>query len=403
MHIGIVIDTYDSGVNAGGVISTQRFVNLLRKAGHKVTIITTGTEAPDKVIMPTYSIKVPYVIEILKRFKITLAKPDDNKLNDILQELDIIHIEFPFHLGKRAIELAKEKNIPVVSTFHVQAENITYNLSLNNQKVIKTIYSYFINNIFNKSNFVISPSAFAKNELLHYGLKTETEVISNGVSEEFKYLNLKKDNNRFTILTVGRLGKEKKQEIILQALAKSKFKDKIQLTIVGDGTCRENLIDMGKQFNITPRFLRGIPIKELVHLYNTTDLYVHSGEVELECMAVLEAISCKLVPLIANSEKSAAPQFALDERSLFEKSNPEDLAKKIDYWYSHPKELQEISNKYLQESKKYNIKKSNERIIAIYKRLISENKKATIQPIQKKEISRLKTLKNYFKFGNKSE
>ena len=92
MHIGIVIDTYDSGVNAGGVISTQRFVNLLRKAGHKVTIITTGTEAPDKVIMPTYSIKVPYVIEILKRFKITLAKPDDNKINDILKNNEAVKL-----------------------------------------------------------------------------------------------------------------------------------------------------------------------------------------------------------------------------------------------------------------------------------------------------------------------
>jgi glycosyltransferase involved in cell wall biosynthesis len=396
MHIGIIIDTYDSKINTGGVISTQRFVNLLTKAGHKVTIISTGKEAPNKIIMPTYNLRIPYILNIMERFKISLAKPDDIKLKKILQELDIIHIEFPFHLGKRTIELAKEINLPIVSTFHVQAENITYNLGISNQKIINQIYNYFIDNIYNKSDLVICPSEFAKKELIFYGLKTESEVISNGVSKEFEFLNEKKENTRFTILTVGRLGKEKKQEIILQALLKSKYKNNIQLIIVGDGPCREHLIDLSKQFSITPRFLRDISTKELVELYNNSDLYVHSGEVELECLTVLEAISCKLVPLISNSDKSAAPQFALDQRSLFEKGNSEDLANKIDYWYSHPKELKDMSKKYLKESKKYDINKSNEKIIDIYERLIKEKK---ISKPKKEEISKFNILKKYFKFG----
>lgn len=41
---------------------------------------------------------------------------------------------------------------------------------------------------------------------------------------------------------------------------------------------------------------------------------------------------------IANSPLSATPQFALDDRSLFQAGNAGDLADKIDYWIEHPEE-----------------------------------------------------------------
>ena len=66
-----------------------------------------------------------------------------------------------------------------------------------------------------------------------------------------------------------------------------------------------------------------------------SDLYVHAADAEIEAIACIEAFSSGLVPVIANSPKSATPQFALDERSLFEAGNPKDLADKIDYWIEH--------------------------------------------------------------------
>ena len=43
------------------------------------------------------------------------------------------------------------------------------------------------------------------------------------------------------------------------------------------------------------------------------------------------------MPIIANSNKSATTQFAIDERSLFEAGNSNDLATKIDYWLDKEK------------------------------------------------------------------
>ena len=82
-------------------------------------------------------------------------------------------------------------------------------------------------------------------------------------------------------------------------------------------------------------------------LLRCADLYCHPAEVEIESIACLEAIACGLVPVIADSPKSAAKAFALDEKSLFKNKDAEDMARKIDYWVSHPDERADYSRKYL--------------------------------------------------------
>ena len=66
----------------------------------------------------------------------------------------------------------------------------------------------------------------------------------------------------------------------------------------------------------------------MVDTINSADLYVHPAEIEIESIACLEAITCGLVPVISNSDRSAARYFALREDNLFEAGNAENLAKK---------------------------------------------------------------------------
>lgn len=87
--------------------------------------------------------------------------------------------------------------------------------------------------------------------------------------------------------------------------------------------------------------------QELLNLLRCADLYCHPAEVEIESIACLEAIACGLVPVIADSPKSAAKAFALDDKSLFKNKDAEDMARKIDYWVSHPDERADYSRKYL--------------------------------------------------------
>jgi len=85
----------------------------------------------------------------------------------------------------------------------------------------------------------------------------------------------------------------------------------------------------------------------MIDVINYSDLYVHPAEIEIEAIACLEAISCGLVPVIADSPRCATKHFALDEKNLFRVNEPVHLAERIDYWIEHPEEKSECSGRYL--------------------------------------------------------
>lgn len=368
-RIAMVIDTYDW--YGGGVFSTKRFVDALRTQGHKVILITTGKKEKDKLVLQRF-----YPLfgkSLMKRMRFGFAKPEDDKIKLVLQNVDVVHVQLPFYLGIKTISIAKELSLPVITSFHVQAENITKILGLNSQKIINLIYKFFVNKFYNRSDLVICPSLFAEKELKRYKLKSKSAVISNGYPEQYYKKHFKrKITNKFVILCVGRLSKEKHQDKIITAISNSRYAKDIQLIIVGYGPLKNELKKLGKILPTKPIFLENISEDKKIVLYNTSDLFIHYGEVELEGMSVLEATACGLPPLIFDSNKSASPQFALNKQHLF--SNIDDLTNKIDYWYEHPNKLIAAKEKYLQSSKKYTIKESVKKLEKTYAKTITLHK-----------------------------
>ena len=55
---------------------------------------------------------------------------------------------------------------------------------------------------------------------------------------------------------------------------------------------------------------------------------------------------------------SPTPQFALDERSLFENDNAQSLAEKIDYWYENDEERLKMGAIYAESAKQYSLENS---------------------------------------------
>ncbi len=126
------------------------------------------------------------------------------------------------------------------------------------------------------------------------------------------------------LLSVGRLAREKRHELAIDAVRRSRHRDRIQLVILGDGPLREELEEKGRDLPNPPVF-NFLKKDELIHWYGAGDLCVHASEVEVECMSVLEAQACGLPCLIANSARSATPQFALSADYLFDSGNVDDL------------------------------------------------------------------------------
>lgn len=356
LKIAFVIDSYD-GIKTGGVFSAQRFINALSK-DHDITLVTTGKEDPSRVIMKSFY--PPFFKGLMQKMGFVFAWPDSKKLTELFSQVDIVHVQFPWLLGLKSIQIAKRLGVPVVTGFHMQPENILLNLKLRSQFLSEQIYKFFINSFFNKSDGVICPSDFALNELKNRGLKTKPIVISNGLTKDFRPFEAVKKleyQDKFLILVVGRLAREKRVDILIKAIANSKYKNKIQMVATGRGPMKESWEEMGKHLPNPAKFLF-VSHEDLINLFNSADLYVHTSEVELEGMAVLEAIGCGLPAIISINSTSASSQFALDENFRFQDADYLELTKKIDFLIENPEMLKDAKKKYREMALKFNLEES---------------------------------------------
>ncbi|MFN0175251.1 MAG: glycosyltransferase [Saprospiraceae bacterium] len=363
LRIAMVLDTFGD-VRNGGVISTKRFTAMLREEGHRVTIISADNESePDKVTLKSFY--PPFFSRVMRQMNFVFAWPERQNILKAIQESDIVHVQMPFYLGIRAANLARKLSKPLVISFHVQAEQLLYNVGLKRQWLVHLVYRFFIKMLYNKADLVICPSHFADAEIRRYGLRAPTIVISNGVTSEYHVeAVLRKYPENFVILNVGRNAVEKRQDMLLRAVAKSRYCDRIKVIMVGHGPQRGALVRLSEEMlggNVDFEYL---PPSEVISAYNTSDLFVHCAAVEVECMTALEAMACGLPLLIADAPLSATKQFALSERHLF--STEEELTRKIDFWYENPEMLRQAKAQYLEFVKQYRIEASFKKLKEAY-------------------------------------
>ena len=374
MKILIVIDQFDNS-NNGTTISARRFAKGLQDRGNEVYIVSTG----DKKDEYKFNLKelplLPGISHIIRSQGMSFAIPDTEVLEEAIASVDVVHFYMPFWLSKVGLKICEKKNVPHTTAFHVQPENITYSIGLGtNTKVNDFIYTHYRDSFFNRFTHIHCPSEFIANELKNHGYTAKLHVISNGVDDDFKYYEKEKlpeFKDKFVITMIGRYSGEKRQDVLIVAISKSKHLDKIQLILAGKGPKEEKYKKLGKALS-NPPIMQFYDKENLIKLLKSTDLYVHSADAEIEAISCIEAFACGNVPIIANSPNSATKQFALVPESLFEAGNSTDLASKIDFWIENESYRKEMEYKYAQSAEKYRLKNSIIKMEEMFKDAIRE-------------------------------
>ena len=364
MKILLVIDTYDTN-NNGTSISAQRFAAVLREHGNEVRILTTGEPAPDKFVLKEF--KVPLFNDLIHSHGFQFAQVDLDIIREAVAWADIVHCMMPFALETATKLIADQMHKPSTAAFHIQPENMTSSIGLGKaERINDSFYQVFNWTLYSRFTHIHTPSQFMADELVKHGYKAKIHVISNGIDPDFiaagqrklsdrdNCLTSRSDSGHITITMVGRLSGEKRQDVIINAVPFSKYADRIQLVFAGKGPKYDEYVELGKQLKNPPQFVF-LSKPELIDLLLHTDLYVHASDMESEAISCIEAFATGLVPVIANSEDSATPQFALDGRSLFAPGRPKDLARAIDWWFDHPDEKAKMEREYAEAAKKYDI------------------------------------------------
>lgn len=369
------------GVGNGLNASARTSIANLKKMGLDVRSLSMANRLADspqpEFIVPAY--KFPLFQPLIEAQNYYFAETDYDVVREALEWADIVHLEEPFGLQYRVACMANAMGVPVVGTYHLHPENIFCNIkmswcrSLNG--ALLWLWKVFI---FDKCSHLQCPTQNVTDRLARFKFKAKLHTISNGLTIYGDSMENSCQTDPYLITCIGRLSNEKDQYTLLRSMRYSKYADKIQLYFAGAGPeehriklYAEDLVEAGVIKN-KPKF--GFhTIDQLNELSSKAYLYIHCADVEVEGLSCVEALRQGSVPVIAKARLSGTPQFALDSRSLFKAGNARDLAAKIDWWIEHPAEHDEMRPKYKASVEQYEISKSMEQLVDMYKIAIAEN------------------------------
>ncbi len=376
MIITLIVDSYAQASN-GTTMTTRRFAEVLMKHGHTVKIAASTVDNMDRENAFELGIsKIPVLYQVSKSQGFIFAKKNKKVLKEAISGSDVVHFLLPFGCQRLGKKLCDKAGIPTTAAFHLQPENITSTLHMNKLKSVNNMLYRKFKKFYNKFGHVHCPSAMIAGQLKEHDYLSELHIISNGVSEVFTKQEIAKPEalkDKYIILMIGRYSVEKRQDLIINAIAESKYESKIQLILAGKGPWEGHLKSLGEKLTNPPIF-GFYNEKELIEVINYSDLYVHASDAEIEAISCMEAFTCGLVPIISDSKISATNQFALDEHNLFEHGNYHSLKEKIEYYMDHPEEKEQRSKEYIEYAKQYSLDNCVKQLEDVFQIAIQENK-----------------------------
>jgi glycosyltransferase involved in cell wall biosynthesis len=367
LRIAFATDLID-GVRNGGVMSAQRFVAALRER-HDVTVLAAGHTGDGVAPLPSFT--VPPFGRVMREMGFSFAWPRRATLEQVIGEADVLHVQFPFLLGMRATALARRLGTPVVAASHLQPENMFLNIGIRSPRLVEGTWRLFLQTVYERAAVVVCPSEFAREELLRRGLAVPTEVISNGIAPIFSPGSVERrprPDGRFLLLAVGRLAREKRLDVVIEGIRRSRHAGRIQLVVVGGGPQEASVRRLAATLPV-PAEVRAVPDDELLRLLRAADLLVHASELELEGMAVLEALGCGLPALVADAPGSAARHLAVADALRFAPGDPADLARRLDPLLDDPPRLEALRARALELARERSLAASVARLEAVYQRV----------------------------------
>lgn len=306
MRIGIFSDSYKP-YQSGVVTSIFTFKEELTRMGHEVFIF-----APS---YPGYSEEEPGVYRFLSlpsptNPDFTLAIPVLPGMSGLMKklDLDIIHVQSPFTMGRVGQHYARKHNIPLVFTYHTQYDQYVHYVPLAGD-LARDITIKYSAKFCNNCDHIVAPSCEIKDFLISCNVATPITVVPTGVSlnkfngsdSRWLYKQYGIAANKKILLFVGRLTKEKNIEFLLQAFQTiHKRKPDAVLVLIARGPLEQDLKNLAHDLGVGEAviFAGALPFETLVNAYYSSDLFVFSSITETQGLVILEAMACGL-PAVA--------------------------------------------------------------------------------------------------------
>ena len=226
MTITIVCDILGEE-NNGTTIACMNLIRFLRAQGHTVRVVCADQDkAGNECFYVVPELNLYLLNPIVERNGVTLPRVDRSLLEDAIRDCDVVHTTFVLQLSHTAVKIAKAYNKPITSSFHCQAENVTAHFLCKDLDAInRGVYRACYQMVYQYSDIIHYPTQFIRDTFEAVVGPTNGRVISNGVNSMFTPGPAKRPEGlegKFLIVSTGRLSSEKNQEILIEAIGRSR-------------------------------------------------------------------------------------------------------------------------------------------------------------------------------------
>lgn len=224
---------------------------------------------------------------------------------------------------------------------------------ISKHKINKKLY----NNLYERFDKIFAVSNECKKKLdeIIPAVRNKSEVLFNIVSEDLinemseSYVDFDDNYKGIKIITVGRLSKEKGQDLAIKALAKLK-KDRydVKWYCIGDGNSRREFERLIKEYNLEGDFLLLGSTSNPYPYIKNADIYVQTSRHEGYCLTLAEAKALNK-PIVTTNFIGAYEQIKNNENGIIVSCNENDLADAIRKLIDEKEICSKFSNKLREE------------------------------------------------------
>ena len=310
MKIAIFTETYLPYIN--GVVTHIKILKEgLEQLGHQVMVVTADPDTrrhylkDDVLHCPAHRSQRLYGYGV--------ANPVSRRRLKFIEDFDpdIIHVHQEFGIGLSGIMIAKILKKPLVYTLHTMYDEYLYYVAPRSLlPVVKKISHRYSRAIANSATAITGPSKKCQEYLQNVGVTKMVNVVPNAVElDQFNPDNISQEvkdelRKRYHIPAddticcfVGRLGREKSVDILLDYWAKTlKPEDKLYLIVIGDGPCLDELKEQATTLNIDGMvtFTGKILHEDLPTYLAACDFYVTASTSDTNSISMLEGMATGL-------------------------------------------------------------------------------------------------------------
>lgn len=245
---------------------------------------------------------------------------------------------------------------------------------------------------YKKADKILSGSTFTLNMLKEMFAIQDSKInlfYENGISSDFfKGTKERKNENQINLLFVGRLVPYKCADIVIEAIGEldQTIQSKLQLTIVGDGSEKNNLEQRVEELNLGSRvkFAGWVNQQDTLEYYRESDIFCFPSIREFGGAVVLEAMACGLPCIVVNNggigeyvtEKTGFKIEPISREHIIH-----ELTNKIKILVEDEKLRKSMSTSSIERAKEFEWNHKTQKIVEIYEEMLLEKSSSSSKQV----------------------